>query len=258
MKKNTIILYAGKKFGCLALNYMAKFYPPDYVVPNLDDNGKDSIIHDSIIKLAKKLNIKIINNKKLKKLQTTQKLEIDYIFCAGSTIIIPKDVLKSCKYGAINFHPSLLPKYRGRYSNVHALFNGEEYTGVTCHWIGTGIDKGNIISQKKIKIKKFDTAKDLYEKFTSEAFKLFKISYHKILDQKKIKSKKIIAKTKYEKKHLPNRGKIDWKWNGKKILNFIKSMTYEPFEPPSFYLGKKKYFIIEHNLIKKKFYKSPK
>ena len=35
-------------------------------------------------------------------------------------------------------------------------------------------------------------------------------------------------------------------------------MTYEPFEPPSFYLGKKKYYIIEHNLIKKKFYKSPK
>ena len=257
MKKNIIILYAGKKFGNLVLKKMIKSNPPEYLIPNLDDVGKDDKLHESTIKIAKKAKIKILNNEKLKNLNLTKNKLIDYIICAGSTVIIPKDILKSCKHGAINFHPSLLPKYRGRYSTVHAIFNDERYTGVTCHWIDSGIDKGNIISQKKFKIKTHHTARDVYENFTHEAFKLFKIVYSKILNQKKIKSKRVKAKTKYRKKHLPNQGQINWNWNGKKILNFIRSMTYEPFEPPSFNLGKKKYFIVDQKLIKKNFYKSP-
>ena len=128
---------------------------------------------------------------------------------------------------------------------------------MTCHWIDDGIDKGNIISQKKFRIKSYHTARDVYERFTYEAFKLFEIVYSKILSQKKIRSKTVKAKTKYRKKHLPNYGQINWNWNGKRILNFIRSMTYEPFEPPSFNLGKKKYFIVDQKLIKKNFYKSP-
>lgn len=256
MNKKKIILYAGKKLGNLILNYMIKNHRPEYLVPNLDDNGKDNLLQKSTLKIAKKEGIKIINNNKLIKL--SKKKIFDYIICAGTTIIIPQDILKSCRHGAINFHPSLLPKYRGRYSTVHAIFNGEKNTGVTCHWIGSEIDKGKIIYQKKIKIENFYTARDLYEIFTGEAFKLFKKVFLKILENKEIKSKRMKATTKYEKKHLPNKGQINWSWSGKKILNFIRSMTYEPFEPPSFNLGEKRFYIAEEKLIKKKFFISPK
>ena len=256
MKKKNIILYAGKRLGNLVLNYMIKNHHPDYLIPNLDDNGKDNVLHESTVKIAKREGIKIIDNKKLIKL--CKKKMIDYIICAGTTIIIPQDILKSCRYGAINFHPSLLPKYRGRYSTVHAIFNGEKNTGATCHWIDSEIDKGKIIYQKKIKIENFYTARDLYEIFTDEAFKLFKKVFFNILENKEIKSKKMKARTKYEKKYFPNKGQIDWNWSGKKILNFIRSMTYEPFEPPSFNLGEKTFYIAEQKLIKKNFLKSPK
>lgn len=256
MKKNKIILYAGKRFGNQVLKYMINSHPPEYLIPNLDDKGKDNNLYESTIKIAKKAGLKILNNKKLLKL--CEKNTYDYIICAGTTIIIPKEILNACKKGAINFHPSLLPKYRGRYSTVHAIFNGEKISGVTCHWINSEIDKGQIIDQKKIKIENFHTAKDLYENFTDEAFKLFKIVFKKILNNKKINSKKSIFSTKYEKKNFPNKGEIDWNWNGKKILNFIRSMTYEPFEPPNFKLGKKKYYIVEEKLLKKNFLKSPK
>ena len=82
--------------------------------------------------------------------------------------------------------------------------------------------------------------------------------FSKILKNKQIKSKKIKAKTKYIKKYLPNKGQIDWSWRGKKIFNFIKSMTYEPFEPPSFFIGSRKFYITEEKLMKKKFLKSPR
>ena len=76
----------------------------------------------------------------------------------------------------------------------------------------------------------------------------------------KIKSYKIAnIKLKYYKKALPNDGKINWNWKGKKIFNFIRSMTFEPFSQPHFYIGKKKYIIIDQEKVKKiKFMNSPK
>ena len=68
MNKKKIILYAGKRFGNLVLNYMIKNHRPEYLVPNLDDNGKDNLLHESTVKIAKREGIKIINNKKLIKL----------------------------------------------------------------------------------------------------------------------------------------------------------------------------------------------
>ena len=53
MKNNNIILYAGKTLGNLVLNYMIKYYQPEYLIPNLDDIGKDNILHESTTKIAK-------------------------------------------------------------------------------------------------------------------------------------------------------------------------------------------------------------
>ena len=108
-----------------------------------------------------------------------------------STKIIPNDILRKVKIGSINIHPSILPKYRGRYSTVNAILNGENSTGLTVHWIGKEIDYGNIIKTKKIIIKQDYTAKDLYDKFTIEAINEFKKLFKDILKNKKITSKKI-------------------------------------------------------------------
>ena len=50
--------------------------------------------------------------------------------------------------GAINLHPSLLPKYRGRAPLNWAILNGEKMLGLTAHWIDNGVDTGDIILQK--------------------------------------------------------------------------------------------------------------
>ena len=201
MKNKNIILYAGKTLGNLVLNYMIKNHSPEYLIPNLDDNGKDNLLHESTIKIAKNNGVKITNNKKL--INLCKKKTIDYIICAGTTIIIPQKILNSCKNGAINFHPSLLPKHRGRYSTVHAIFNGEKNTGVTCHWISSEIDKGNIIYQKNLKLEiftlpriymKFLLTKHLY--YLKECFqKFYKI---KKLNLKKLRQKQNIKKNTFQ------------------------------------------------------------
>jgi methionyl-tRNA formyltransferase len=74
---------------------------------------------------------------------------------------VPKTVLQSAIYGFINFHPSLLPKYRGPNPIQQVLLNNETETGVTWHRMEEAFDRGNILSQEKISILPTDTDRDL-------------------------------------------------------------------------------------------------
>ena len=154
MKKLNYIFIGGKQLGYNCLNFLLKKKnKPIFLVPNLDDNGKDNIFNKSIKKLAKKKKIRVMNLNNLSRILDKKKIIIDVIFCLGSSQIIPKKILKKSTLGALNIHPSLLPEYRGRYSIPHAIFAGEKYSGISSHWIGQKIDTGRVISQVKIKIK---------------------------------------------------------------------------------------------------------
>ena len=261
MLKLNYIFIGGKQLGynCLSLLIKKKLYPK-YVIPNLDDTGKDTKFHKSLLKLCWQNKLNLISQDKLsRKIIQNKKIKIDIIFCLGSTQILKENIMSLGKLGVLNLHPSLLPKYRGRYSLVHAIFDNQKETGVTAHWLGKEIDSGRIIKQKKFSILKTDTAKDVYDKFTIKAFKLFKIILNEILMSKRIKSYPMKNKMKYNKKSFPNQGSLNWNWNSKKIYNFIRAMIFEPFQPPHFMIGKKKYFIVSETYLNKKlFIKSPK
>tara|TARA_A100001015_G_scaffold315479_1_gene427392 strand:+ start:687 stop:1472 length:786 start_codon:yes stop_codon:yes gene_type:complete len=261
MKKLNYIFIGGKQLGYNCLNFLLKKNnKPIFLVPNLDDDGNDNDFNKSLRKLGKKNRIDIISLKRLNKQIKKKKIDVDIIFCLGSSQIIPKNILENSRLGALNIHPSLLPKYRGRYSIPRAIFCGEKFSGISVHWIGKKVDTGKVISQVRIKINKEDTAETIYKKFTSVASFEFKRLYPKIIKNVKFKYKNINFKSsKYKKKSLPNNGNINWSWSGEKILRFIRSMLHEPFPPPKFNIGRKKYFIVsESYLNKNKFLKSPK
>ena len=67
--------------------------------------------------------------------------------------ILNSNFISSAKIGVLNRHNSLLPAHRGRLAPFWALFNGDKETGVTIHFVTTEIDKGDIIIQKRMKIK---------------------------------------------------------------------------------------------------------
>lgn len=251
--KIDFIFVGGKTIGykCLLFLLKKKLFPK-YLIPNLDDDGKDTFFHKSIIKLAKKNKIITLSQEKLINKLNLNKKKFDIIFCLGSTQILKKNILIKSKLGALNLHPSLLPKYRGRYSLVHAIFNNEKFAGVTAHWIGNQIDTGKIICQKKFSLSKFDTSADVYQKFTKHAFEIFKIILDKVLANKKIQTFSLKRTTKYKKKSFPNNGQVNWKWSGEKIYNFFRAMIFEPFPPPFFTIGKKKYYVVSEKLINKK------
>lgn len=81
--------------------------------------------------------------------------------------ILPKSILEIPKYGAINVHASLLPKYRGAAPIAWAILRGEKVTGVTTLMMDEGMDTGDILLQRSIPIGEDETRETLQEKLTA-------------------------------------------------------------------------------------------
>lgn len=250
MAAKSCIFIGGKQLGVNCLRaLLTAGVKPALVIPNLDDDGVNHLWHESLAATARSAGLKTIIGKKVRDPEIISEIKAanpDIIFCFGGMQIIPKEVLDIPETGTLNIHPALLPKYRGRFSTVHALFNGEEYTGVTLHYMNEALDAGPIISQKKYKIEDSDTGKTLYDKFTAAGTELFKDFIDNWLNGREIKAppQNENAAT-YYPKGLPNNGQIDWSWNGRQIKNFIRAMTFEPFPPASFLIGDKKMVIVD-------------
>lgn len=90
----------------------------------------------------------------------------DAIVVAAYGKMLPDSVLGAAKYGAINVHGSLLPKYRGASPIQTAVLNGEKETGITIMQMASEMDSGDILYQKKIDIGEFETSGELFERMS--------------------------------------------------------------------------------------------
>jgi len=247
------ILIGGKQIGanCLRL-LLAQGAHPAFVIPNSDDDGVDSW-HESLVRVAQESDVPVLHGKvrDTDVIERIREAKPDVIFAIGGTQIIPNEVLAIPRLGALNIHPALLPKYRGRFSIPHAIFNGERSTGVTAHWLDEGIDSGPIILQESFPISDEDTAKMLYDKFTEVGTKLFGMVLSMLLTGKQINSTpQDENEATYYPKGLPNDGRIDWTWDGATIRRFIRAMTFPPFQPPGFSIGDAKMVIVRETDIR--------
>lgn len=249
MKSINSIFIGGKQIGANCLRELhAADMKPELVIANQDDTGQDTW-HESLVRISAELNIPCIVGKNVKNQDVAKQIEKigpTIIFCIGSTALIPKAILDVPEMGTVNIHPALLPKYRGRFSIPHAIFNGEKETGVTLHFMDAGIDSGPIILQKAFALGEDETAKTAYEKFTRVGTEIF-IEFMNVLRRgipipSHIQNE---SEATYYPKGLPGGGEIDWSWDGETIQRFIRAMTFEPFPPPSFKIGEKKMVIVD-------------
>ena len=120
------------------------------------------------INFAKKNNIKYIyinyKNKNIAENKIIVKLKknnINFICLAGFMKILSKKFINIYKNKILNIHPSLLPNYKGLYTNKRVIKNKEKFTGCTVHFVNAKLDSGKIILQKKVKILKKDDENSL-------------------------------------------------------------------------------------------------
>ena len=97
-------------------------------------------------------------------IEVLRKYEPDLIIVAAFGQIVPKSILDMPKYGCVNVHASLLPKYRGAAPIQWAVINGDEVTGVTIMRMNEGIDTGDMIAKKTVRLAEDETGGSLFDK----------------------------------------------------------------------------------------------
>lgn len=152
--------------------------------------------------------------------------EVDLLLSINYLFLIEKDLIVWPKLGAVNFHGSLLPKYRGRTPHVWAIINNEHKTGITSHFISEGCDEGDIILQEEVGIEENDTGAMVLDKFNL----LYPILVMKVIElfQKgKVKALKQDEKlATFFGKRTPEDGAINWNWQKERIRNWIRAQAH--------------------------------
>ncbi len=119
--------------------------------------------------LAQKNNIPVFQPATLRDgeaLEILKNLNPDIIVVVAYGKILPEEILGLPKYGCVNGHASLLPKYRGASPIQWCIVCGEEKTGVTTQLMANGIDTGDILLQTETDILKGETAEELFERLS--------------------------------------------------------------------------------------------
>ena len=150
----------------------------------ISDNSKaKGLKFGKIFKISKKIfnfKNKIIAEKKIISYLNNKKIKL--ICLAGFMKILSKKFIKNFKGKILNIHPSLLPKYKGLNTHKRVLLNDEKYSGCTVHFVNSRLDAGKIILQKKVKIRKNETAKSLAKKILIEEHRLYPKAIRKVFN----------------------------------------------------------------------------
>lgn len=148
------------------------------VVTNPDrPKGRGMKMNTSPVKdFAISKDIKIYQPEKIKNniefINEIKNLNPDIICVVAYGKILPKEILDIPKYGCVNLHGSILPKYRGAAPIQWAILNGDTTTGVTTIYMDEGMDSGDIILKETVEIKEDETTGELWERLSKVGAKL--------------------------------------------------------------------------------------
>ena len=190
---------------------------------------KQQITSPPIKGLANSLKIEVIQPENLKDLEEKLfRLEADFFVIFAYGEILSERILNLPKFGPINIHPSLLPKYRGASPLQEALLNGDSETGITFMAMDKELDHGDIFLIKRMQIDPVDSYQELSQKVAVISAQLLPLVLRDIMsgDLKPIKQDD--NKATFCRKITKEDGQIDWNKSADEINNMIRAYTPWP------------------------------
>lgn len=152
----------------------------------------------------------------------------DAIVVAAYGQILPESILNIPKYGCINIHASLLPKYRGAAPIEWSILDGEEKTGVTTMYMAKGIDTGDIIEKAEIEIASDDTGASLRSKLAVLGAELILSTLTALENNTATRTKQDEALSSHVSMLTKEMGNIDFNMPAEKIERIIRGLNPWP------------------------------
>src|SRR5277367_5405610 len=228
-----IVFMGTAELSCASLEKLAGTFSVIAVVTQPDKpKGREMKLQFSSVKiLAEKLKLLVLQPAKArdeKFISELRELKPDLIVVVAYGQILPQSILDLPKFGCVNVHTSLLPKYRGASPIQSAILNGETETGVTIMKMDAGLDTGEIISQARTPILPEDNSQTLHDRLAQVGADLLAETIPDY-DAGKIPPKPQPAEgASYAAKIKKEDGKIDWNELAEKILNRLRAFTPWP------------------------------
>lgn len=149
----------------------------------------------------------------------------DIIYCFGWSYLLPNEIYSIPPLGSVGYHPTLLPKNRGRHPIIWTLVLGLKETGSTFFYLSDIPDSGEILSQQKIILEENEDANSLYEKLLIVGELQVVEMTNRIIDHTIIPVKQDEQQATYWRKRSKKDGEIDWRMNAKIILQLIRALA---------------------------------
>ncbi|MFM1651280.1 methionyl-tRNA formyltransferase [Brevibacillus sp. B_LB10_24] len=153
-----------------------------------------------------------------------QKLQPEVIYCFGWSYLLRDEILSIPKMGVIGYHPSELPKNRGRHPIIWALALGLPRTGSTFFFMDKEADTGDILNQKLVSIQPSDDASTLYSKLIDVATGQISEFTYQLLEKTYSRTRQE-TKANHWRKRTKIDGEIDWRMTAEAIHNLVRALT---------------------------------
>jgi len=180
---------------------------------------------------ALRLGLPVLQPAKLRAPEAVAELaayEPDLIVTAAYGQILPKSVLSMPKFGCINVHGSLLPKYRGGAPIQRAIMNGEKVTGVTIMYMAEGLDTGDMISKAELPIGPDDDAGTVFERLSVVGAALLTDTLPSILAGTAPRTPQNDAEATYSPNLSRDDERIDWTKPAAAIYDQLRGLSPRP------------------------------
>lgn len=232
-------------------------FPVDMVFSLDEQYSKDVSGYYPIHKTAENNGIPFRKFKRIgtqENIDLIKEIEPDYIFVIGLSQIVSKDIIDCAKCGVVGFHPTPLPKFRGRAAMVWQVLLGVHETKCTLFMIDEGMDSGDILGQEEYLIEDTDYAVDVERKLCDALRRLTPRVLAQILDGTIHPVKQNEEEATYLLIRRPEDGWINWQQPVEKIQRLIRAVS-KPY-PGAFgmYDGEHKIIIWKADYLENKKY----
>ena len=194
--------------------------------------GRKAILTPPPVKIeAENTGIKVYQPQTLKNgegIEILKETNPDVVIVVAYGKILPKDFLEFSKYGCINIHGSILPKYRGAAPIQRCVLDGEEYAGVTAMQMDVGLDTGDMLLVEKTKIGENETSGELFDRLADMGAQLLIKTLDKLKNGELKPEKQNDEESTYASMLDKSMSPVDWKNSAQQVHNQIRGLDPWP------------------------------
>ncbi len=227
-----IIFMGTPQFSCPTLTKLIA--DPDFEIvavytrePQIAGRGH-KLTNSPIHELALQHGLKVVTPKTLRSAEAQKEFadfHADAAVVVAYGLLLPQEILDAPKFGCLNIHPSLLPKWRGAAPIQRPIMEGDAETGITIIKMDKGLDSGDMICQEKFALDGSETYKNLAEKLSQMGVDILLKTLKNLRDNKVLSTKQDSSLMTYAKKIEKAECEIDWTKSAREIQRKIRALN---------------------------------